>query len=80
MGGIFLLRNRSVLPRAFGRKEEPAQHRTRAARDVGAHVADPFYLKPELPSDRQPPQEMAQVPHSRYRLGLFELPAAESDD
>lgn len=78
IGGIILWRKRSVLPWAFGRKDS-AMHHTGGTPDIGAHIADTMYLKPELPSDRQPPQEMPLVQDPPPCRAIAELPATESN-
>lgn len=77
IGGIILWRKQSVLPWAVGRKDS-AMHHTGETPNIGAHVADTIYLKPELPSDRQPPQEMPLVQDPPPCRATVELPATES--
>ena len=74
IGAMFLLRKRLVLQRVFGRTKESTMDHNGGTPDTGAHATDPFYLKPELPSDRQPPQEMPLVQHPLHCLAPFELP------
>ena len=58
-----------MLQPVFDRPEEAAINCTRKAPYNEAHVANPFYLGSELPSNKQPPQELplVQIPSVQSR-------------